>query len=120
MGEKILVVEDEEAVLEGITILLEDAGYSVLGLGDGEELEINLEEFRPNLILMDVWLPGRSGVRLVQDIKGIEDWADLPVILMSAKEGVDVRAAEAGADDYLAKPFASEDLLGKVKALLEE
>lgn len=120
MSQKILVVEDELEVLEGISILLEESGYIVMGLSDGGSLGETLDEFAPDLILMDIWLPGRSGVRLAQDLKLNDLWSEVPIILMSAKEEVDIRAAEAGADDYVSKPFASKVLLEKIEALLSE
>jgi len=120
MGEKsrVLVVEDEEAILLGLEENLAYAGYDVLTAADGPTaLECATNEL-PDLILLDIMLPGLSGFEVCRQLrdKGIE----MPVIMLTARgdEFDKLHGFEMGADDYVTKPFSVDELLARVKAVL--
>jgi DNA-binding response OmpR family regulator len=114
----ILVVEDEEAILLGLEENLAYAGYEVLTASDGPTaLETAIEEL-PDLVLLDIMLPGLSGFEVCRQLrdKGIE----MPVIMLTARgdEFDKLHGFEMGADDYVTKPFSVDELLARVKAVL--
>ena len=115
---RVLVVEDEEAILLGLEENLAYAGYEVLTASDGPTaLETAIEEL-PDLVLLDIMLPGLSGFEVCRQLrdKGIE----MPVIMLTARgdEFDKLHGFEMGADDYVTKPFSVDELLARVKAVL--
>jgi len=117
-GERILVVEDDRAVREGLRLNLELAGYRVSGAADGVDgMRMAFDE-RPDLIVLDVMLPGWSGLDILAELRarGVE----VPVLILSARGTTDnkVEGLNIGADDYLAKPFELAELLARVEAML--
>lgn len=117
---KILVVDDEAHILELLTFNLEKEGYQVVGATDGEEALIKLGEFKPDLVILDVMLPGIDGLRICKTITQNPQTKDLPIIMLTAKsEELDkVLGLEMGADDYMTKPFSTRELLARVRARL--
>lgn len=118
--ERILVIEDEPDIREVIEFNLKCEGYRVSGAGDGEEgLACVRREF-PDAILLDRMLPGLDGLEVCRRLKGDPDLRSIPVIMVTAKAEVDdvVEGLEAGADDYLTKPFSPKELLARVKAVV--
>jgi DNA-binding response OmpR family regulator len=115
---RVLVVEDEDAILEGIRDNLELEGYDVVVARDGNEGWIRFQEARPDIAVLDVMLPRLNGLDLCRKIK--EQAPEMPVIFLSAKgQEVDkVRGLESGADDYIAKPFGVMEFLARIKAAL--
>ncbi|MGG3888540.1 response regulator transcription factor [Metabacillus fastidiosus] len=116
--ESILVVEDEEKILRLLELELEYEGYEVGKAADGVEA---LEAYRArnwDLILLDVMLPGLSGIELLRRIRGKD--ATTPVILLTAKDSVEdkVSGLDLGANDYVTKPFQMEELLARIRAVL--
>ncbi|MEC2076078.1 response regulator transcription factor [Metabacillus fastidiosus] len=116
--ESILVVEDEEKILRLLELELEYEGYEVGKAADGIEA---LEAYRArkwDLILLDVMLPGLSGIELLRRIRGKD--AATPVILLTAKDSVEdkVSGLDLGANDYVTKPFQMEELLARIRAVL--
>jgi DNA-binding response OmpR family regulator len=111
------VVDDEESMVQIIRYALEDAGYAVDAAGDAETAARLLHEFRPDLVVLDVMLPGRSGLEFVRELR---ESSDTPVIMLSAKsEEIDkILGLEFGADDYVTKPFSPRELVSRVKAHL--
>ncbi|MEO7963442.1 MAG: response regulator transcription factor [Gemmatimonadaceae bacterium] len=115
---KILVVEDRREVLEVLQRTLSDNGYAVITAADGEAgLQIALDE-RPDLIILDIGLPKRNGLSVARELRTRAFTA--PVLMLTARDTVTdkVQGFDAGADDYLSKPFDYDELLARVRALL--
>ena len=121
VGEKILVVEDDRALLEGLRDILEFAGYQVVTASNGLEGLAELERGQPQLILSDVNMPRLDGYGFYEAVRARPDWVSLPFIFLTAKgDKPDVRRGkQLGADDYLVKPFDEEDLLVAIRARLD-
>jgi len=117
---KILVVDDETPIVELIKFNLEREGYKVLEAYDGiRALEIIKKEL-PDLIILDIMLPGMSGLEVCKHLRNNEKTAEIPIIMLSARgEEVDkILGLELGADDYMVKPFSPRELVARVKARL--
>ena len=114
---RVLVVDDEPSVRGFVTDLLGRAGYEVLEAASGEQGLRVLYAARPDLVLLDVSMPGLDGW---QTLERIRDLTDLPVLMLSGMAGEleKVRGLKAGADDYVTKPFGAQELLARVEALL--
>ncbi|WP_394262715.1 MtrAB system response regulator MtrA [Trueperella sp.] len=117
MTVRILVVDDDPAISEMVAILLESEGYEVSACAHGDSVLPLFRAEHPDLVLLDVMLPGMDGVSVA---RALREESDVPIIMMSAKtDSVDVIAGlEAGADDYVTKPFENSVLLARVKARL--
>jgi len=117
---KILVVDDERAVRESLRRALELEGYEIELAGDGGEALDRLEADgpQPDALILDVLMPGIDGLEVCRRLRGTGN--DLPVLMLTARDEVKDRVAglDAGADDYVTKPFALEELLARVRALL--
>lgn len=117
MGQVILVVDDDPGISEMVAIILESEGYRPFTVTNGAQVLPLFRAERPDLVLLDVMLPGLDGVSVCKKLRAE---SDVPIIMMSAKtDSVDVIAGlEAGADDYVTKPFENSVLLARVKARL--
>ena len=115
---KILVVDDDQAVRESLRRSLTFNGYEVDLAGDGVEAVEMVDEDRPDAVILDVMMPRRDGLEVCRILRSRGD--DLPVLMLTARDAVSERVAglDAGADDYLPKPFALEELLARLRALL--
>lgn len=116
----ILVVDDEEPIQELLKFNLEKEGYHVLIAGDGPEALEILEKKQPDLVVLDIMLPGMSGLEVCSELRRIPRFSDLPVIMLTAKgEEIDkVLGLEIGADDYITKPFSPRELIARIRARL--
>jgi two-component system cell cycle response regulator DivK len=122
MSKLILVVEDQEDNRRIMRDLLASAGYEVIEALTGEEGVAAAESHRPHLILMDIQLPGLDGYEATRRIKANPDLRHVPIIVVTsyALSGDDVKAFEAGCDDYVSKPFSPRELLAKIREYLEQ
>ncbi len=113
---KILIVDDEEKIRELIRINLEIVGYTCFEVDDGLKVLDCIEEVKPDLVLLDIMLPGKNGFELAEDIVK----KDIPIIFLSAKDGTidKVKGLKIGADDYITKPFETIELLARIEAIL--
>src|SRR3954447_2595399 len=116
--ERVLVVDDEHAVRESIERVLRHDGFEVDVAADGREAIRRLAVVRPDVVLLDVLMPQIDGLEVCRRMRDTGDRT--PVLMLTARDAVDDRVAglEAGADDYLPKPFALEELLARLQALL--
>ena len=117
---RILVVEDEESLLKLESILLTSKGYSVTGVMDGKAAIASIDADPPDLVILDVMLPGIDGFEVCRQIKGNEATKHIPVIMLTAKKSVnDINlGAEVGAEAYLTKPFKSAHVMEVIGNLL--
>ena len=120
MTASILVVEDELAIQELITVNLEHAGHQVIRTWDAEGALDIVREALPDLLLIDWMLPGMSGVMLARRLRQEPRTRQIPIIMLTARGGEADKIAglEAGADDYVTKPFSVRELLARIKAVL--
>jgi len=118
--QKVMLVEDDPNIRELVRYTLGAAGFSVEAFEDGESFERRLREETPQLLLLDIMLPGESGLQLLRRLKRRPRTESLPVILLTAKGGeMDrVHGLDEGADDYITKPFSVLELTARVRALL--
>ena len=118
--ENILVVEDEEDILDIIRVTLTREGYRVTGVTSGEEALRSVLSRAPDLVLLDLMLPGISGLEVCRRIKGDPRTASIPVIMVTARgEETDiVTGLELGADDYIPKPFSNRVLVARIHAVI--
>jgi len=119
MGKKILVADDDPGILDAIEAMLHLKGYDVTTTLDGDTVLEIAEDNMPDLFLLDIWMPGLSGVEICTELKSNPKTAHIPVILISASLNVGKAAAEAKADNYLAKPFEMRELTKKIELLLQ-
>ncbi len=120
MASTILVVEDEPAIQELISVNLSFAGHKVLRALDAEQAKVLINAELPDLILLDWMLPGSSGLKLARNLRGSERTRAIPIIMLTAKssEADKVEGLESGADDYITKPFSPKELMARIKAVL--
>jgi len=120
MDKKVLVIEDDPGTLRFVEYTLEQEGYQVLSVTNGLEGLKKAQDEYPDLIILDIMLPGLDGYEVCRRLRQIPETAILPILIMSAKarqEDKDV-GLKKGADDYLAKPVAPAEMLAKVETLL--
>ena len=114
MKKRILITDDDEGVQDIFRLIFERAGYDVQVLGEGLSiLENNYK--RPDLFVLDRQLSGQDGLKVCKFLKSQNTTKDIPVIIVSATPGIGKMAKEAGADDFIEKPFQIKDLLGVVE-----
>lgn len=118
--ERILIVDDEAAIREMIAIALDLAGFECLEAEDALAAHHLIVDERPSLILLDWMLPGMSGVELARRLKRDEGTSEIPVIMLTARGEEDnkIQGLDAGADDYITKPFSTRELVSRIKAVL--
>jgi two-component system cell cycle response regulator DivK len=120
MSKRILVVEDHEDNRKILRILLKNTGFQMLEAWDGESALKSAAQERPDLILMDIQLPGINGYDVARRIKADPELRDIPVIAVTsfALSGDEGKAREAGCDGYITKPYSPRDLLKKIREYL--
>lgn len=121
MGGRILLIEDEGNILEAIGFILSRAGWEVQGHGNGATALDAVARTRPDMVVLDVMLPGCSGLEILRALRDRPETAALPILMLTAKGQAKDRdtALELGADAYLTKPFSNADLLATVARLAQ-
>lgn len=116
----VLIVDDESSIREMIAVALEMADYRVLEADNAQTAHAMVVDNQPDLLLLDWMMPGTSGIELARRLKRDETTAELPIILLTAKSEEDnkIQGLEAGADDYITKPFSPRELVARLKAVL--
>ena len=117
MSARVLVVDDDQALAEMLGIVLRKEGYEVASCADGGRAMPMFREFRPDLVLLDVMLPSKDGIEVCRELRGE---SGIPVVMLTARTDTKdvVLGLEAGADDYVVKPFKPQELLARIRARL--
>ena len=120
MVRRILVVEDESAIAELVSLNLRHAGYEVTIAANADQAQAAVDGVLPDLVVLDWMLPGRSGVELAKRWRGQQRTRELPIVMLTARasEADTVAGLDVGADDYLTKPFSVNELLARIRAVL--
>jgi len=122
MSKRVLIVDDEPNIVTSLEFLLSHAGYELRVERDGEAAIKAMDEFQPDLVLLDVMMPVRNGFEVCQMIRDNAAWQNVKVVMLTAK-GRDTEVSKGlalGADAYVSKPFSTKALLECVKGLLGE
>ncbi|MFH1360703.1 MAG: response regulator [Candidatus Omnitrophota bacterium] len=120
MKEKILIVEDEKDIVKMLDYNLKKEGFRPLSVHDGEDAIDSASKEQPDLIILDLMLPGMDGLEVCKSLKNSNKTASIPIIMLTAKsqESDKVIGLELGADDYVTKPFSPRELIARIKAVL--
>jgi DNA-binding response OmpR family regulator len=121
MSHLILVVDDEPNIVLSLEFLMKQAGYDVRTAADGEEALEAVREQPPSLILLDINMPKLNGYEVCEAVRGNPDWNNTRIVMLTAK-GRDIereKGLAVGADDYVTKPFATQDVVAKVREILD-
>lgn len=118
MKKKILIADDDDAIVDALEIMFNLEDFEVKSTKDGEAIYKIKEEY-PDIVLLDIWMSGMDGRDICKYLKKNSETKQIPVIMISASKDVEKSAKDAGADDFVAKPFDIDDLLAKVKKLLK-
>jgi two-component system phosphate regulon response regulator PhoB len=120
MSTRVLVVEDEPAIVELVSYSLKESGWDIAAVGSTAAAWDSIRAGKPDLLLLDWMLPDQSGLRLLARLRADRDFQDIPVIMLTAKsmEEDKIAGLDNGADDYMTKPFSPRELTARIKALL--
>ena len=119
MPKKIMICDDDLGILEMMEMIVEEFGFQAFTQANSVNILKDIERERPDLLLLDIWMPVLSGDQVMKTIKADSRLASLPVIMYSASAEGSAIALSAGADDYIAKPFDIELLETKIQTLLK-
>ena len=116
-GARVLIIDDERAIRRFLRTVLEAHGYQIMEAGRGEEGLVAVAEQRPDLVVLDLGLPDIDGIEVTRRLR---EWSEIPIIILSVREGEadKIAALDAGADDYLTKPFGAGELMARLRATL--
>lgn len=115
MKKKILAIDDNEAILDALKVILEDNNYDVVTRPNAHSLKKVIQKFTPDLIFLDVWLKGEDGIEIAKELKENDKTSDISIVLLSAVSHIEKKLSESKADSFIAKPFELEDILKKAK-----
>jgi len=120
MSQKILIVDDEPNIVISLEFLMKRENFAVSVAVDGEEALRKIAEIRPDLVLLDIMMPKKSGFEVCQEIRANPAWASIKVVMLTAKgRDTEVQKGMAlGADAYVTKPFSTKELVAKVRSVL--
>jgi len=122
MGKKILAIDDDKNLLSTLEDILSDEGYDVTTLDDPARTEEYIDNYKPDLMIIDIFMPGRTGFNLIEDFRDRGVYLDLPKIFLTClDDDIERMTARAcGVNIYMTKPFRPEELLEKVACILRE
>jgi len=121
MPKRVLIVDDEPNIVVSLEYLMKKEGFEVAVAGDGDAALAQVANFKPDLVLLDIMMPNKSGYEVCEAVRANPDLAGVRIVMLTAK-GRDLEVAKGmalGADAYVTKPFSTKDLVSLVKALLE-
>jgi DNA-binding response OmpR family regulator len=119
MKKKILIFDDDESIVDVLTIILVEAGYKVISATEGKEALAITEREKPDLILLDILMSGMDGKEFKQSLKEIEGTDEIPIIVISANTKTKEIAKEIGATDFIYKPFEIDEVLEKIESIID-
>ncbi|KQT35716.1 response regulator receiver protein [Chryseobacterium sp. Leaf405] len=120
MSTQVLVLDDNPAIVDSIEMMMELEGLSVSKFYKGSDmLDVLSTQTKPDVILMDMWLSGEDGRDICKHIRSDENLHDIPVIIMSASRGLGQSALDAGANDFVAKPFDMDDIINRIRVYIK-
>ena len=119
---RILIADDEPSIVTAVEFLLRREGFEVETARDGTEALERIAASRPDLVVLDVMMPQKSGYEVCRTIREREEWRDIKIIMLSAKgrDAEVIKGMTLGADVYVTKPFSTRELMSRVRALLEQ
>ena len=122
MPKRVLIADDEPNIVTSLEFLMSKSGYDVKVARNGEEALALVESFRPDLVLLDIMMPQRSGYEVCQRMRSRADWRHIKIVMLSAKgrEAEVSKGLSLGADAYVTKPFSNRELIAQVGELLGE
>jgi len=122
MAKKVLIVDDEANIVTALDYLLSRSGYEVRSASNGEEALRQVQDFAPDLVLLDVMIPRKSGYDVCQRIRERPEWSGIKIMILSAKgrEAEISKGLALGADQYITKPFSNAELVARIGQLLGE
>ena len=120
MSKKILIADDEPNIVTSLEYLMQKSGYEVKIARNGDEALALVASFQPDVVLLDVMMPRKSGYEVCQQIREHPDWQRIKIVMLSAKgrEAEVNKGLSLGADTYVTKPFSNQELIDKIDALL--
>ncbi len=120
MGRRVLLIEDEPNIIEAISFILSRDGWTVHTHSDGRTAADRVREGKPELVILDVMLPGRSGFDILRDLRASEETANVPVLMLTARGQTKDRemAERLGVSQFMTKPFSNAEVLESVRALV--
>lgn len=120
MTNKILIADDEPNIVASLEFLMTRSGYEVRTARDGDEALALVESFQPDLVLLDVMIPSRSGYEVCQKMRERPEWRHIKIMMLSAKgrEAEVSKGLSIGADAYMTKPFSNRELIARIGGLL--
>lgn len=120
MGKQVLLIEDEPNIIEAISFILSRSGWEVRTHSHGHDAMQVIKAQNPDVLILDVMLPGKSGYDVLRELRADADFADLPVLILTARGQMKDRAMaqEAGASDFMTKPFANADVVEALDRLV--
>ena len=113
MKKKIIVSDDDKEIINILTLMLEDAGYEVRSTSNGHTTQL-VEDYLPDLLLLDIWMAEIDGRDVCKQLKSQKNTKHVPIIMISADRNTEKIAREAGANDFISKPFDMDELLEKI------
>lgn len=111
----VMVIDDEESILDAITLVLEDFGHSVHTIFKGDDAQRKIRQFKPDIIFLDILMSGKDGRDICKKIKEDSQIKNIPIVIISAHPSAHKGAMACGANDFLPKPFETKELLEKIE-----
>jgi DNA-binding response OmpR family regulator len=121
MKRRVLIADDEPNIVTALEFLLKRSGYDVRSVANGDEALALMESYRPDVVLLDVMMPVRSGYEVCQRMRERAEWRDIRIVMLTAKgrEAEMSKGLSLGADLYITKPFSTQELIEKVNGLFD-
>ncbi len=119
LPKRIMIADDDPGIVDAVEMILDLHGYEVSSTYNGNDV-LELDDQLPDLLLLDIWMSGCDGRTICKALKANDGTRHMPVLMLSASTDIKGSAMEAGADDFLAKPFEMKELVNKINNLLQE